>query len=94
LSHNRRAQPGSPPPQLVVLPSPYRRLFTPLLTYIEQLKRQFPDRQIAVIIPELVEHHWYHYFLHNQRAEVLKALLLLEGDQRTIVINVPWYLSA
>jgi amino acid transporter len=85
---------GLPAPQLVVIPSPYRHLFSLLLAYITQLKNAHPDRQIAVIIPELVEHRWYHYLLHNQRASLLKALLLLRGDQRVVVINVPWYLSA
>ncbi|NTU84366.1 MAG: APC family permease [Chloroflexales bacterium] len=87
-------QAGLLPPTLVTLESPYRQLFSPLLTYIEELKRQHPGHQIAVIIPELVEHRWYHYLLHNQRAEVLKALLLLRGGPRIVVINVPWYLHA
>jgi len=47
-----------------------------------------------VLIPELVEHHWRHYFLHNQHAAVLKALLLVKGNQRISVINVPWYITA
>jgi hypothetical protein len=85
---------GLPSPQLVVIPSPYRRVFSLLLTYITQLKDANPGRQIAVIIPELVEHRWYHYLLHNQRASLLKALLLLRGDQRVVVINVPRYLTA
>ena len=83
-----------PPPHLVVISSPYRQLFGPLLTYITKLKEENPDRQIAVIIPDLVERHWYHYFLHKQQGEVLKALLLLRGDERIVVINVPWYLKA
>ncbi|MDZ4722029.1 MAG: hypothetical protein SH847_26510 [Roseiflexaceae bacterium] len=49
---------GHTPPQLVVIDSPYRRLLTPLLNYIEQLKNEYPARQIAVIIPELVENRW------------------------------------
>ena len=32
----------------------------------------------------MVERHWYHYFLHNQRAEVLKTWLLLRGNQRIV----------
>jgi hypothetical protein len=36
---------------------------------------------------------WYHYFLHNHRAQGLKALPLFDGGQRVMVINVPWYLS-
>jgi hypothetical protein len=34
-----------------------------------ELERNNPDWQIAVLIPEFVERHWYNYFLHNQRAE-------------------------
>jgi hypothetical protein len=45
------------------------------------LSAKKPDREIAVIVPELVEHKWYHYALHNQRAQGLKALLL-RGNQR------------
>ena len=59
-----------------------------------EIGRKYPDRYIAVLIPELVERHWRHYFLHNQRAAVLKALLLVKGNQRVNVVNVPWYISA
>ena len=76
-------------PHLVVLKSPYRFVISPIVDYVLKLERNNPDRQIAVVIPELVERHWYHYFLHNQRAEWLKALLLLKGNQRIIVIVVP-----
>jgi hypothetical protein len=87
------AQAGLPVPQLVVLDSPYRRTLQPILDYVLRVRDQHPDRQVAVLIPELVESRWYHYFLHNQRAQGLKALLLFHGGQRVVVINVPWYLS-
>jgi hypothetical protein len=84
---------GRTPPELVTLPSPYRLVLRPILDYIVQIEQQHPDRQIAVVVPELVERHWYHYFLHNQRAEILKALILLHGSQRIVLINVPWYIK-
>lgn len=84
---------GIPVPKLTVVDSPYRHLFGPILDFIGEIERQDPRRYIAVLIPELVERHWYHYFLHNQRATVLKALLLLKGNQRISVVNVPWYLT-
>ena len=87
-------QAGLAAPRLVVLPSPYRFVITPILDYILELERSNPGRQIAVLIPELVERHWYHYFLHNQRAEWLRALLLAKGSQRVILVNVPWYTNA
>ena len=86
-------QAGVAAPQLVVLPSPYRLVLAPIVDYVLQAERAHPNQQIAVLIPELVERHWYHYFLHNKRAEVLKTLVLLKGNQRIIVINVPWYLE-
>ena len=80
-------------PELVVLPSPYRLVLTPIVNYVLEIERAHPGQQIAVLIPELVERHWYHYLLHNKRAELLKTLLLLRGNQRIIVIDVPWYLK-
>jgi amino acid transporter len=85
---------GRKPPQLVVLTSPYRLVLRPILEYVLAAEKECPDRQIAIIVPELVERHWYHYPLHNQRAEILKALLLLHGSERIVLINVPWYLEA
>jgi hypothetical protein len=87
-------QAGRAAPELVILPSPYRLVLRPILDYVLKLEQEQPDRQIAIIVPELVEKHWYHYPLHNQRAELLKALLLLHGSKRIVLINVPWYLKA
>lgn len=83
---------GLPVPKLTVVDSQYRRLFRPILDFVNEIEQQHPGRYIAVLIPELVERHWYHYILHNQRAAVLKALLLLKGNQFITVVNVPWYL--
>lgn len=85
---------GSTPPQLVMIDSPYRRLLEPLTDYIETVEREAPGRQVAVIIPELVEARWWHYLFHNQRATALKARLYFRGDRRVVVVNVPWYLEA
>jgi amino acid transporter len=87
----RRA--GRTPPELVVLPSPYRLVIRPIVDYVLKAEKEHPNRQIAIIVPELVERHWYHYPLHNQRAEILKALLLVHGSDRIVLINVPWYLK-
>jgi amino acid transporter len=87
-------QAGVAKPQLVVLSSPYRLILGPIVDYVLEAERAFPNQQIAVLIPELVQRRWYHHLLHNKRASVLKALLLLKGNQRIIVINVPWYLES
>jgi amino acid transporter len=84
---------GFAEPKLVVLSSPYRFVITPILNYILDLERKNPDRQIAVLVPNLVERRWTERFLHNHHEEVLTALLLFKGDQRIIIVNVPWYLE-
>ena len=85
---------GLPPPELVVVESPYRMLLTPILDYVLKIEGENPGRQIAVLLPQMVEKHWTHYFLHNERAEVLKTWLLLKGNQRIVLVSVPWYLEA
>jgi hypothetical protein len=58
---------------------------------VRESKKQ-PDRQIAIVIPEIVQDRWYNYALHNQRATALKALLYFLGNRQIMVVNVPWYL--
>ena len=81
---------GVTPPKLITIASPYRRLFKPILDYIDSVA---PERQVAVIIPDLVERRWWEYPLHNHRGDVLRTLLLLRGNARVVVISVPWYLK-
>ena len=83
-----------PMPELVTIPSPYRTVIHPIVNYVFQVERENPYRTVAVVVSHLVERHWYHYFLHNQRAELLTALLLVKGDSRITIVNVPWFLKA
>jgi amino acid transporter len=84
-------QAGYTPPELVVLHSPYRFVLTPIFEYVLEVERKYPDRHVAVLVPELIERHWFYHLLHNQRANALKLMLYLKGNRRIIVINVPWY---
>ena len=86
--------PGTRVPKLVTLPSPFRLVVHPIVNYVLKVEKENPKRTIAVVIASMVERHWYHYFLHNQRGQMLTALLLLGGDNRISIINVPWHLKA
>jgi amino acid transporter len=81
-----------PVPELVVLQSPYRFIISPLVDRILALEKENPDRTIAVLLPELVEQHWLHYFLHNQRPELIALRLMRHSKQRIMIVNVPWHL--
>jgi amino acid transporter len=80
--------------KLVTLSSPFRLVIHPIVDYVLKVEKENPERTVAVVIASMVERHWYHYFLHNQRGQMLTALLLLGGDERINIINVPWYLKA
>jgi amino acid transporter len=83
---------GVAAPRLVVVMSPYRRLHAPLTEFLADLQKSHPGRPIAVVVPEMVERRWYHYFLHNQTAAAIKYYLYFSGLERVAVVNVPWYI--
>jgi hypothetical protein len=81
-----------PVPELVVLQSPYRFIVKPLVDRILEIEKEHPDRMIAVVLPELVERHWLHYLLHNQRPEMIAVRLIRAANQRIMIVNVPWHM--
>ena len=60
-----------------------------------------PEKRSAVMrrvkgagtTPELVVRHWWENLLHNRRADMLKVILLMRGNRRIVVINIPWYIE-
>ena len=79
-------------PELITVKSNYRTIISPLMDYVLKLEDENPGRKIAVLLPELVVRHWWENLLHNQRVQLLKLMLLLKGNQRIVVVNIPWYL--
>jgi hypothetical protein len=81
---------------LVVVPSPYRSIISPLLNELERLDEEANDGQpAAVVLPEFVPAKWWHGLLHNQTAWLLKAALLYGRryhGMRRVIIDVPFRL--
>jgi hypothetical protein len=84
---------GEEPPVLTMLPSPYRFVIVPVVRFVLDLSAKYPNRRIIVLIPELVEGHWYEYFLHNQRGRLLEWVLLANGNKRISTLSSPYYLA-
>ena len=84
---------GLPKPELIQLHSPYRFVITPIVDYVCKVANDNPGRRVVAIVPELVERRWYAYFLHTQRATLLKAALLMKGNDQISVLNIPWYIK-
>jgi len=80
-------------PQLVILKSPYRYVLQPMVDYILKVERESEFHKVCVLVPELVVRHWWENLLHNRRADLLKVILLVRGNRRIVVINIPWYLD-
>lgn len=80
------------PPQLVVLTSTYRQFFTPLVDYVLQLENENPERDVVVVIPDLVMTRWYAGILHNNRGAILRTLLRLRGGPRVVIVDLPYRL--
>ena len=84
---------GALSPTLELVRTPYREFITPLLEQIDKTKSRYPDRLVAVIIPAIVEKHWWYALLHSRRAFQLRSALRARQDVRVIVIDLPWFIS-
>ena len=84
---------GKSVPKLVVLKSPYRYVLTPVVDYILGAECESATHNVCVLVPELVVRHWWENLMHNRRADLLKVILLVRGNKRIVVINLPWYLD-
>jgi amino acid transporter len=76
---------------LVVLPSPYRSLVRPLMSYIDELDKHYDDDVLTVILPEFIPSKWWQHLLHNQTALLIKATLLFSKGR--VVTSVPYHLE-
>lgn len=83
---------SKPRPRVLSVPSPFRFITTPIVDAVIRMQGEFPHRRIALVLPDLIATHWYHYLLHNHRATAIRGMLLMRGVSNVAIINVPWYL--
>jgi hypothetical protein len=69
-----------------------RRVHYPGWSVLDGFKLK--DRNVTMLLPELVESHWYYYLSHNNRPEANRGLLLLSGNLRITVVSSPYRLHA
>jgi general stress protein CsbA len=79
------------PVELRTVYSPYRELATPVMQFIDDLDREWPDDIITVVVPEFLLSHWWEQLLHNQSALVLRTRLRLRPN--TAVVAIPVHLD-
>jgi amino acid transporter len=77
--------------RLKVLPSPYRSTIGPLIEYVNQvddIRRH--DEIVTIVLPQFLPARFWHNFLHNQTAVMIRLAFLFRHD--TIVTDVPYRL--
>jgi amino acid transporter len=84
---------GKPVPHLIILKSPYRYILQPMVEYIQSICTRDDAQRVCVLVPELIVRHWWENLMHNRRADLLKVMLLVQGNRKIVVINIPWYLD-
>lgn len=75
---------------LVVLPSPFRNLYQPLVDYIERARTEEGFDTVTVVLPEFVVDNWWQSLLHNQSA--LRLQLLLRRVPGVSLVNMRYRL--
>jgi hypothetical protein len=75
----------------VVLKSPYRSVIRPVLQYVEDIRQTVHTDLITVVIPEFVTPKWYHSFMHNQTAFILRTALRFKRN--TVITSVRYHLD-
>jgi hypothetical protein len=80
------------PVELRTIYSPYRELSGPVMEFIDELDKEWPDDIVTVVIPEFVLSHWWEQLLHNQSALVLRSRLRMRPN--TVVTAVPIHVYA
>lgn len=93
LITNRARAAHIPAPKLVILTSDYREFFNPLIDFVSKLSTDHPDRDVVVVIPDLVMSRWYEGLLHNNRGTLLRTLLRRRCPQRVVVVDTRFQLE-
>jgi amino acid transporter len=76
---------------LIVLDSPYRSLYQPLMQYLDAAENVRHDDLITVILPEFVPAKWWHNFLHNASGWLLRLRLFYRKD--IVIVSIRYYLE-
>ncbi|MBI3606765.1 MAG: APC family permease [Nitrospirae bacterium] len=76
---------------LVILEPSHPTVVTPLLEYVDVVKKERDNDLVTVVLPEFVPKRWWHHVLHNQTALLLKGALLFRKD--VVVTDVRYHLD-
>jgi hypothetical protein len=63
----------------------------PLVHYLWSLHRERPDLTLTVIVPEIVDRHWWQTVLHERLARRLRRAL--RAQRGVVITTMPFHLT-
>ncbi len=81
----------APDLKLVIIESPTRSFYQPLLGYVDAVQSQSPTAFITVILPEFITAHFWERLLHNRTASHLRGIF--ERHPNVTLVTVPYLLE-
>ena len=76
--------------RMVILDSPYRLFFEPLLGYIAEIVRQRQSGEtITIVVPEFVSNNSFNSALHTNTAALLRSQL--RNQEGIVITSVPYH---
>ncbi len=84
---------GLTAPRLMLLQATFRRIHAPLLRLIDRLRREQPNRLIAVLVPTVAKTHLWQHLLHTHHTAKLSQAVMRFGGDSIVVVNIPWHLD-
>lgn len=85
-----------PDVKLEIVPSAYRSIVEPLLSYLDRVDRECNDgTQAVLVLPDIIPAKAWNSVLHNQSAAMIKEALLYrrrDAGFNRIIIDVPYHL--
>jgi amino acid transporter len=81
----------APDLKLVIIESPTRSFYQPLLGYVDAVQSQSPTAFITVILPEFITAHFGERLLHNRTASHLRGIF--ERHPNVTLVTVPYLLE-
>jgi hypothetical protein len=81
---------------LYIIPSQYRSVTEPLISFLEETDRKYGGESTAVVLQSFVPAEWWQATLHNQRTRWIRQAIMnasRDSGVERIIIEVPYLLK-
>jgi len=84
---------GKEPPQLHVLPSPYRFVIVPFVQFVLDLSKNILIAALSLLYRSWWRTNGTNIFSTISAADCWSGVLLARGNERIFTVSAPWYVG-